>query len=178
MIRLERVAKFWFGQWKHPRYRVAGTIHIFIFSCFILLATRAFSLLILGMSESFAALGSAGEVGHLYGIVTDYCSTIVFLCMVAAATRRIVFKPARYEVPAKFGKSHKVDAIFLLALIAILMLSESLFEASRAALLAQQGHIEFLSTLSLPWILKNALSSASPSALCGTCIAAPILWMS
>ena len=32
LIRLERVAKFWFGQWKHPRYRVAGTIHIFIFA--------------------------------------------------------------------------------------------------------------------------------------------------
>ena len=40
--------------------------------------------------------------------------------MVAAATRRIVFKPARYEVPAKYGKGHKVDAIFLLALIASL----------------------------------------------------------
>jgi hypothetical protein len=126
LLRLERVAKFWFGQWKHPRYRVAGTIHILIFSCFILLATRAFSLLILGMSESFASVGSSGEVGHVYGIVTDYCSTIVFLCMVAAATRRIVFKPARYEVPKKFGKGHKVDAIFLVALIAILMLSESL----------------------------------------------------
>ena len=45
------------------------------------------------------------------------------------------------------------------------MLSESLFEASRAALLAQQGQVEFLSALSLPWMLKNALSSASPSTL-------------
>jgi Fe-S oxidoreductase len=165
LVRLERVAKFWFGQWKHPRYRVAGTIHILIFTCFILLATRAFSLLILGMSESFVASGSTGEIGHIYGIVTDYAGTIVFLCMVVAATRRIVFKPARYEVPAQYGTGHKVDAIFLLALIAILMLSESLFEASRSALLAQQGHIEFLSALSLPWMLKNALSPASPSTL-------------
>ena len=60
------------------------------------------------------------NIGHIYGIVTDYCSTIVFLCMVVAATRRIVFRPARYEVPAKYGKGHKADAIFLLALIAIL----------------------------------------------------------
>ncbi len=165
LARLERIAKYWFGQWKHPRYRVAGTIHILIFTCFILLATRAFSLLILGMSESFGASASSGEIGRIYGIVTDYCSTIVFVCMVAAATRRIVFKPARYEVPAKYGKGHKVDAIFLLALIAVLMLSESLFEASRAALLAQQGQVEFLSVLSLPWMLKNALNSASPSTL-------------
>jgi Fe-S oxidoreductase len=165
LLRLERVAKFWFGQWKHPRYRVAGTIHILIFTCFILLATRAFSLLLLGMSESFGASGSTGGIGHIYEIITDYAATIVFLCMVAAATRRIVFKPARYEVPAQYGKGHKSDAIFLLALIAFLMFTEGLFEASRAALLAQQGHIEFLSALSLPWMLKNALSSVSPSAL-------------
>ena len=38
--------------------------------------------------------------------------------MVVAAVRRIVFKPARYAVPAKYGKGHTVDAIFLLALIA------------------------------------------------------------
>jgi Fe-S oxidoreductase len=165
LVRLERIAKYWFGQWKHPRYRVAGTIHILIFTCFILLATRAFSLLILGMSERFGATASSGEIGRIYGIITDYAGTIVFLCMVIAATRRIVFQPARYEVPAKYGKGHKVDAIFLLALIAILMLSESLFEASRAALLALQGQVEFLSVLSLPWMLKNALSAASPSTL-------------
>ena len=80
-------------------------------------------------------------------MIADYAATIVFLCMVIAAVRRIVFKPARYEVPAKYGKGHKVDAIFLLALIAILMLSESLFEASKAAFLAQQGHAEFLAAL-------------------------------
>jgi hypothetical protein len=33
--------------------------------------------------------------------------------------RRLVFKPARYAVPEKFGKAHTADAISLLALIAI-----------------------------------------------------------
>src|SRR5208283_3292287 len=114
--RLERLLQFWLGQWKHPRYRTAGIIHILIFSGFILLATRAFSLLILGISENFALPDSASGVGRVYEIVADYAATIVFLCMVIAAVRRIVFKPARYEVPARYGKSHKVDAIFLLAL--------------------------------------------------------------
>src|SRR5271165_5635537 len=160
-LRLERVVQFWLGQWKHPRYRIAGTIHILIFAGFILLATRAFSLLIIGISENFAMPDSSGGVGHIYESITDYAATIVFFCMVIAAVRRILFRPARYEVPAKYGKGHKVDAIFLLALIAILMLSESLFEASKAAFLAQQGHTAFLAALSLPWMLKNALSSAS-----------------
>jgi len=165
LVRLGKLAQFWLGQWKHPRYRTAGIIHILIFASFILLATRAFSLLILGISENFVTPGTSGEAGHIYEMITDYAATVVFACMVIAAVRRIVFKPARYEVPANYGKGHKVDAIFLLALIAILMFSESLFEASKVAFLAQQGHTAFLAALSLPWMLKNALSSASLPAL-------------
>src|SRR5271165_5176657 len=54
LVRLEKVLQFWLGQWKHPRYRTAGIVHILIFAGFIVLATRAFSLLILGISENFA----------------------------------------------------------------------------------------------------------------------------
>jgi Fe-S oxidoreductase len=165
LVRLERVLQFWLGQWKHPRYRFAGTVHILIFSGFIILATRAFSLLILGISENFAMPDTSGGIGHIYQAIADYAATVVFLCMIVAAARRIVFKPARYEVPAKYGKGHKVDAIFLLALIAVLMLSESLFEASKAAFLAQQGQAEFMAALSMPWVLKNALSAASAATL-------------
>ena len=50
LVRLGRVLKFWLGQWKHPRYRTAGIIHIFIFAGFIVLAIRAFSVLIVGVS--------------------------------------------------------------------------------------------------------------------------------
>src|SRR5271157_6048984 len=45
LARLGNVLKFWFGQWKHPRYKVAGTLHILFFAGFILLAARAFSVL-------------------------------------------------------------------------------------------------------------------------------------
>ncbi len=124
LARLEKVLQFWLGQWKHPRYRFAGTVHILIFSGFIILATRAFSLLILGISENFALPDSAAGIGHFYEVIADYAATVVFLCMLVGAVRRIVFKPARYEVPARYGKSHKVDAIFLLGLIATLMFSE------------------------------------------------------
>src|SRR5271165_6193033 len=105
LVRLERVLQFWLGQWKHPRYRTAGMIHILIFTGFILLATRAFSLLILGISENFVLPDSSGGIGHFYEVIADYAATIVFLCMVVAAVRRIVFRPARYEVPARYGRS-------------------------------------------------------------------------
>jgi hypothetical protein len=60
-LRLGKVLKYWLGQWKQPRYKLAGTLHIFIFAGFILLAMRAFSTLIVGVSENFVMPGSAGE---------------------------------------------------------------------------------------------------------------------
>ena len=137
-------------------------MHILFFAGFLILATQAFSLLILGVSPNFVLPGSSGKIGHIYDIVKDYAATIVFLCMIVAAIRRIVFKPARYAVPARHGKGHPVDAIFLLALIALLMASESLFEASKAAYQTQQGQpAAFLAVLSLPWMLKSVLGSTS-----------------
>ena len=158
-LRLSKVGQFWLGQWKHPRYRFAGTIHILIFSGFLILATRAFSLLIFGASGNTA---TPGLIGRAYELIADYAGTIVFLCMVIAAVRRLVFKPARYQVPAKYGKGHPADAIFLLALIALLMASESLFEASGATLQAHQGATaEFLPALSLAWMFSAVLASLS-----------------
>ncbi len=158
-MRMQRVAKFWFGQWKHPRYRLAGTLHLLIFAGFLILATRAFYLLTFGLSNDFA---EPSVMGRMYEVVADYAATIVFLTVAFAAVRRVAFKPARYVVPERYGKGHPIDAIFLLALIAVLMFSESLFEATRAAIQTQHGAAaEFLPALSLGWLLKDAVSSAS-----------------
>lgn len=169
LARLQRVLKYWLGQWKHPRYKFAGILHILIFTGFILLATRAFTVLIVGMSGTFVMPGLSGSAGHIYDVITDYAATVVFLCMVVAAIRRIVFKPARYAVPAKLGKDRTADAVFLLALIAILMFADSLFAASIAD--GHSGHgqpVEHLAILSLPWalqILIGTMSLATLSAL-------------
>ncbi len=166
--RLGKVLKFWLGQWKQPRYRVAGTIHLFIFAGFIVLAMRAFTTLIVGVSQDFVMPGLSGRAGPVYNIITDYAATIVFLCMVIAVIRRLVFKPARYAVPARYGKAHTADAIFLLGLIAILMVADSLFAAAKAAGGVQQGQaIEALATYSLPWMLQKALVSVSLPTLGG-----------
>jgi len=162
LARLAKVGKFWLGQWKHPRYKTAGTLHILIFAGFILLATRAFTVLIVGVSATFVMPGLSGEAGRVYNVVTDYAATIVFLCMIVAVIRRLVFRPARYEVPARFGKAHKADAVFLLTLIAVLMVADSLFAAAKAAAQAQQGQpVESLAVLSLPWMLQIVFASSS-----------------
>jgi Fe-S oxidoreductase len=166
LVRLGRVLKFWLGQWKHPRYRTAGIIHIFIFAGFIVLAIRAFSVLIVGVSENFVMPGLSGRAGPIYDVITDYAATIVFVCMVIAVIRRLVFKPARYAVPARYGKAHTADAIFLLTLVAILMVADSLFAAAKAAAQSQPGQsVESLAAFSLPWILQKALLSTALSTL-------------
>jgi Fe-S oxidoreductase len=160
LTRVGKVLKFWFGQWKHPRYKFAGTFHVLIFAGFILLAARAFSVLIVGVSETFAMPGLSGRTGHVYDIATDYAATVVFLCMVVLSIRRLVFKPARYTVPAQYGKGHTADAVFLLGLIATLMVADSLFAASNAARHAQHGQAaEMLAFLSLPWLLQVMVGS-------------------
>ena len=162
LIRLGRVFKFWLGQWKHPRYKFAGTLHILVFAGFILLVARTFSVLIGGVQRDFAMSRLFGQAGQLFDIVTDYAATVVFLCMVILAARRLLFKPARYAVPAKYGKGHAADAIFLLGLIAILMMADSLFAASTAASQSLQGRpVETSAVLSLPWMLQVFLSSSS-----------------
>ena len=176
VARLGRLFKYWLGQWKHPRYKFAGTIHILIFTGFILLALRAFSVLIVGVSENFVMPGLSGRTGQIYDVITDYAATVVFFCMVVAAIRRLVFKPARYAVPAKFGKGHTADAIFLLGLIALLMVADSLFTASKVAGHAQQGQpVEALAVLSLPWMLQIAVGSMPLATLWGLNVGAYLI---
>ncbi len=159
-VRLTRSLKYWLGQWKQPRYPVAGVLHIILFAGFLALSIRSVSLVMLGISDHFVMPGFSGSVAHFYNLIKDYAATLVFLCVVIAAIRRGIIKPARYAVPAKYGKDHTSEAILVLGLIAILIASESVFEASKAAFQAQLGQpAETLAPLSLAWMMKNALGS-------------------
>src|SRR5512140_3639719 len=102
--RLGRVLQFWLAQWRHPRYPLAGTLHILVFAGFLILAARAFTLLILGIDDGFVMPGLSGEMGRAYDVVRDYASTVVFACMVFLMVRRAVFRPARYATPGKSGR--------------------------------------------------------------------------
>ena len=175
ILRLRNVLKYWLGQWKHPRYKTAGVLHILIFAGFIVLALRAFTVLIVGVSYDFVMPGLSGAVGHVYEKITDYAATMVFLCMIFAIVRRIVFKPTRYEVPTRFGKAHRADAIFLLSLIALLMLADSVFEATRTVALIQTQDAESRAFLSLPWILQISLARVTAAAVGALCFAGYLL---
>jgi Fe-S oxidoreductase len=162
LIRIWKVVQFWVGQWKQPRYMTAGVLHILLFAGFLVLMFRSFSLMMLGVSEHFAIPGLSGSVGHFYDVAKDYAATVVFLSVVIAAIRRGIVKPARYAVPAKYGKDHTSEALLVLGLIATLMVSEGLFAASDVVAQLQQGQVaETIAAFSLAWVLKNALLSFS-----------------
>jgi Fe-S oxidoreductase len=150
--------KIWLGQIKQPRYMMGGVLHIMIFAGFIILAVRSMSLVVIGISEDFVMPGFGGFIGHVYNFMKDYAATMVLVACVIAAVRRGVFKPERYAVPARYGHEHTAEAIFVLALIGTLMISESLFEASAvAAHLQKDLPAEFLAPGTLAWFLRNAL---------------------
>ena len=113
LARLRLVLQFWLGQWKHPRYRGAGILHLLIFAGFLILITRASALLALGISEGFT-------LPEFYSLISAYAATVVFAAVLTAAIRRGIFKPPRYDVPERHGKDHSGDAIFLLGLIALI----------------------------------------------------------
>jgi Fe-S oxidoreductase len=158
--RLYLVLKIWLAQWRHPRYLLAGVLHILLFFGFLVLGARSTQMVVLGFSDGFVLPGFGGALGPFYNAAKDIAATVVFLCVAVLAVRRGFFKPVRYAVPEKLGKDHTPEAILVLGLIATLMVSEGLFEASLLAATAGQAM-----PLTLTWAFQRLLSGTSIPAL-------------
>ena len=154
--RLFLVLKLWLGQWRHPRYLLAGVLHIVLFFGFLVLGARSVQLVVLGFREGFVLPGFGGTFGAVYNFAKDYAATAVFVTVVILGVRRAFFRIDRYAVPPALGKDHTPEALFVLGMIAVLELSESLFEGS---LLAAGGGSAPVLTLS--WAFHHLLAGAS-----------------
>ncbi|MGM0759762.1 MAG: (Fe-S)-binding protein [Thermodesulfobacteriota bacterium] len=163
--RLKDLVVYWLGQYKQPRYMLAGVLHIVIFFGFLILAIRSISLVIVGFSPEFVFPGLSGPLGDVYAVLKDYAATLVLIACVVAGIRRGVYTPQRYKVPAEYGKDHTFEAVFVLGLIGALMIFESLFEAAHVAA-AGMSHMP--APLSLGWFFSLILSSAPGGFLQGT----------
>ena len=132
------------------------------------MSIRSTSLVVIGLSDGFVLPGFDGVLGSVYNFLKDYAATAVLIACIVAAYRRLVVKPARYAVPEKYGKDHTAEAVFVLAIISTLMISESLFEATQVvAETAASGHAVFLAPLSLVWIFSKLVSGMSQGVLQG-----------
>ena len=159
--RLKNVLKFWLGQYKQPRYLVAGVLHIVIFAGFLILSIRSISLVFIGFKPDFVFPGLGGSLNAVYDFLKDYAATFVLIACIVAGIRRGIFTPERYKVPPKYGKDHTFEALFVLGLIGSLMIFESLYSGSLVAAQKQQGiHAEFLPPLTISWFFAKILSGA------------------
>jgi hypothetical protein len=137
--RVPQLLKIWLLQYRHPRYMVAGVLHILLFAGFLILGLRSTELALLGIWPDLTLPGMDGGFGHAYGILRSYAATWVLIVAIIAMVRRGLVQPARYAVPAKYGKAHTGEAVFVLGMISTLVITESLFEASLVAAAVQNG---------------------------------------
>ena len=166
--RIRSVIKIWLGQWRHPRYMLAGVVHIFLFAGFLILGARSTQLVFLGFIDGFQLPGFGGAFGDFYHVLKDYAATWVLVAVIIAAYRRLIVKPDRYAVPPRYGRDHTWEALLVLGLIATLVITESMFEGSLVAAQIRQGmHAEFTAPLTLVWFFKHLFYDASPALLQG-----------
>jgi Fe-S oxidoreductase len=171
--RIQAVLKIWLAQWRHPRYLLAGVLHIVVFFGFLILGARSAQLVVLGFVDGFALPGFEGAFGAIYHVLKDYAGTAVFLSVVILAVRRAAFAPARYAVPAQHGKDHTPEALFVLGLIATLLISEALFDASlMAAQLTRGQPAAPAPPLTLVWVFRHLLTGVGLGPLQGLHLAA------
>ncbi len=78
--RIRAVLKIWLGQWRHPRYMLAGVLHIILFFGFLILGARSTQLVVLGFVDGFTLPGFGGIFGAVYNVLKDYAGTAVFIC--------------------------------------------------------------------------------------------------
>ncbi|MGD2030421.1 MAG: electron transfer flavoprotein, partial [Desulfobacterales bacterium] len=157
--RFFKMIKYAVGQYRHPRYMDAGIIHIILFAGFVILSLRSITLVMLGISSHYVLPGMSGTSGQIYLFLKDIAGTLVLLACLAALYRRIIVKPERYAVPAKYGKEHTWEAVLVLLLITGLVTCDMLFEGSQAAARIQKGFkAEILVPMTGTWFAARTLS--------------------
>jgi Fe-S oxidoreductase len=101
----------------------------------------------------------SGTSGQIYLVLKDFAETFVLFACLAALYRRIIVKPQRYAVPAKYGKEHTWEAVLVLLLIIGLVTCDMLFEGSQAGAEIQKGFkTKILVPMSGTWFAAHILS--------------------
>ena len=157
--RFARSLQFWLAQWKQPRFLFAGVLHIVLFAGF--LACRFVRSPWCGWGFpiiSLTGFRAAWLISTTSLRITPqlwYSSAVVI-----AAIRRGIFKPARYAVPAKYGKDHTSEAILVLGLIALLIDFRERFRSQWKLPSGAKGQpAETLAPLTLAWLFRSVLLS-------------------
>jgi Fe-S oxidoreductase len=107
------------------REPAAGLMHAVIFLGFMVLLVRKLQLLVVGYSEFFVW---PGWPGALFAALKDTVELAVLTAVAYALWRRLVVKPRRLEANGQ--------ALLVLGLIAVIMVTDLVFDGARFALFA------------------------------------------
>jgi Fe-S oxidoreductase len=129
MERLRLVARIAFGQSKLLREPLAGLLHFAIFWGFVVLLSAVLESIGEGLVPGFS-LRFLGPVYPPLAFFQDLIGLFVVCAVLISITRRIVGKPPRLKVSGH----EKADALFVLGLILIVMLTMFGQNATRIAL--------------------------------------------
>ena len=159
--RLGGVVAFVLGQRKLFKDPVPGLMHCTIFWGFLILTVGTLEVFALGLQRSW----SFAWLGPLYGplyLAQDVLAALVILAVAVAVVRRLIVRPWRL---ASLGSHAQRDALFILGIILLLMVT---ILGSRAAALAL-GTPEGAGAAWQPcsqWV-RPLLTGLSPAALAG-----------
>ena len=95
--RIQSVLKVWLAQWRHPRYMLAGVMHIFLFAGFLILGARSTQLVFVGFVDGFQLPGFGGALGSFYSVIKDYAATWILIAVTVAAVIERAFRHAAPE---------------------------------------------------------------------------------
>ncbi|HMK35211.1 MAG TPA: (Fe-S)-binding protein [Desulfomonilaceae bacterium] len=126
--RIRLMLVYGFGQYRQPRYMLAGVLHILLFAGFMILSLRSLTLIGRGFSSGFHLPLLSGDAGFLYEILKDYAVVMVLVVCIIAIIRRAVFKPARYAHAP--GQGHEGEAYVILGMVSGLMITDMIFDGS------------------------------------------------
>ena len=122
--RWQSVLVYVFGQKRLFKDKYSGPMHFFIFWGFIILTIGTLTFLVKGVFPNFG--GFTGPVAVGINWLSDGMSVLVLIALVMAAYKRYVMRPKRLV--------RNVDAILVLALIAVVVLSDLAIESFTLAI--------------------------------------------
>lgn len=153
MERFKRLLKFGFGQGRMPSEgeKPAGIAHILIFAAFMVLAVRTVSMFVMGYTTSIEHFFNETLIGRSYMVLQQ-------IVLVGALIGVSVFLYFRW-IQKKERMTLSVEGWFILILIAMLMITDLMFEGGQLAIQAKQPGFE--------WPMHLFVSSAVGKGLAG-----------
>ena len=147
-----------------PGYGDVGYPHITIILSLILLSIHVLMVIYAGFT-GLEMPGMESSIGVAYAAVADIALTVLLAICVFLAIRRGHLKPARYEVPEKYGKDKSRPwALLLIGALGTIALLDMIFLGSAAAAASAAGEAHrFIPPLTGTWFAGIIMSGLSVS---------------